>query len=203
MNAVVPRVYLVDDDPGMRRSTGMLLDAAQLPFATYESANDFLADFSDAPGCLILDLSMPGMSGLDLVRHLRGTGARLPVLMVSGTGTIATAVEGMKLGIVDFLEKPVDPETLLAKVRAALDADAAQRAAACAKKDLSLRFAELTEREIEVVKCLTRGLSNKQVAAELDIAVKTVDNHRTRAMRKLNALNAADLTRMAICAGLV
>lgn len=198
-----PKVYVVDDDPGMRKSTHRLLESARLPCQVYESASDFLAAFShDHAGCLVLDMSMPGMSGMDLIERLRAIGAQLPVVVVSGTGNIALAVKGMKLGVVDFLEKPVDPEVLLERITAALEHDARQRKAGSVVAELRKQFAALTARELEVVKCLVRGLSNKQVAAELKIAVKTVDNHRTRAMAKTGALNAADLSRLAIEAGI-
>jgi FixJ family two-component response regulator len=198
-----PKVFVVDDDAGMRKSTGALLAAARLPYQTFDSATAFLADYKpDQPGCVVLDMSMPGMSGMDLVEHLRQAEAMLPILIVSGTGSIPLAVKGMKLGVIDFLEKPVDPETLLTKVRAALDLDAQQRSAAEVTRGHTRRVETLTTRELEVLRCLVRGLSNKQIAAELQIAVKTVDNHRTRAMRKTGALNAADLTRISIAAGL-
>jgi len=199
----LPMIFVLDDDAGMRRSTGMLLASAGLPFKAYERALDFLRDYShDQPGCLLLDMSMPEMSGMELVERLRQMGAHLPVVIVSGTGSIGMAVRGMKLGVVEFLEKPVDPETLLAKVRAALDIDAAERAKADARRELADRLALLTERELEVTRCLIRGLSNKQVGLELRIAAKTVDKHRTRAMQKLKALNAADLVRISMSAGL-
>lgn len=194
-----PTVYVVDDDDGMRKSTMMLLKAAGIPCQGFTSADEYWNNYTvQMPGCLILDLSMPGMGGLELVERLRAIHATIPIVIVSGTGNIPLAVQGMKMGVVDFLEKPVDPNVLLGKVRLALDLDAKQRAQSAADQATAQRLATLTLRERELIKLVVRGLSNKQIAQELKISVKTVDNHRTRAMRKTGALNAADLTRIAI-----
>ena len=198
-----PIVFVVDDDASMRNSTAMLLESAGLKFETYESAADFLDSYnSDQPGCLILDLSMPGMSGMDLVAKLREKGIKLPTIIVSGTGTIPLVVQGMKLGVVDFLEKPADTEVLLDKVRKALDLDAKQRAQDAALAPIAKRFSTLTARERQTLTLLVRGLSSKQVAKELNISVKTAENHRAKLMQKTGALNAADLARMAMLNGI-
>ncbi|HEY1685810.1 MAG TPA: LuxR C-terminal-related transcriptional regulator, partial [Tepidisphaeraceae bacterium] len=152
----------------------------------------------DMPGCLIVDLSMPGMSGMDLLQNLRSRNIQIPTLIVSGTGTIPMVVEGMKMGVVDFLEKPADPTVLLQKVRAALELDNRQRTQAAELEPITRKLASLTSRERQLLKLLVRGLSSKQVAAELNISVKTVENHRANLMQKTGALNAADLTRMAM-----
>jgi FixJ family two-component response regulator len=199
-----PKVFVVDDDPGMRKSTCRLVESAGMLCQPYESAADFLQDYSaDQLGCLVLDMSMPGMSGIDLIERLRAVGAQIPIIVVSGTGNIPLAVKGMKLGVIDFLEKPVDPEILLSRIRTAFEQDVKQRELASARETQRKRFSTLTIREFEVVKCLVRGLSNKQVAAELNIAIKTVDNHRTRAMAKTGALNAADLARLSTESGIL
>jgi two-component system response regulator FixJ len=195
-------VFVVDDDAAMRRSTAMLLEAADFPCEEFESAAAFLDDYRPArPGCLILDLHMPGMGGLELVERLRGQGVAIPVVVVSGTGTIPLAVQGMKLGVLDFLVKPVDPDVLVEKVRAALDIDRQQRDDAAALVPVRARLASLTPRERQLLKLLVSGLANKQIANELGISIKTVENHRASLMLKTGALNAADLTRMSMLVG--
>lgn len=197
-----PIVYVVDDDTSMRKSTCMLLDAAGFPYREYESANAFFAEYKpEQPGCLLLDLHMPGMSGIDLVERLRAEQAMLPILMVSGTGTIPLAVKGMKLGVLDFLVKPVEPELLMSKVRAALELDSQQRSNAASLGAIRQRLATLTGRERELLRLLVSGMANKNIAAELNISIKTVENHRANLMEKTGALNAADLVRMAMLAG--
>jgi FixJ family two-component response regulator len=162
-------------------------------------STDFIDAYRpDMPGCLIVDLSMPGMSGMDLLQNLRSRNIQIPTLIVSGTGTIPMVVEGMKMGVVDFLEKPADPTVLLQKVRAALELDNRQRTQAAELEPITRKLASLTSRERQLLKLLVRGLSSKQVAAELNISVKTVENHRANLMQKTGALNAADLTRMAM-----
>lgn len=192
-------VFVVDDDASMRESTAQLLLAAGLQCKTFASAADFLATFTpDQPGCLIADLNMPGMNGLDMVRHLRERVIPIPILIVSGTGTIPVVVETMKLGIVDFFEKPVNPALLLEKVQAALDLDRQQRTNAASLAPISAKLATLTPREQEVLKLLVRGFSSKQIAMQLNTATKTIDNHRAKLMQKTGAMNSADLTRMAM-----
>src|SRR5215207_3245453 len=116
-----PRVYLIDDDAGMRKSLARLMESASLPHKLYANADEFLDDYrSDAPGVIVLDLQMPGMHGIELLRSLRVRGIRLPVIIVTGTGTIRAAVESMKLGVIDFLEKPVDPQLLVQRIRQAI-----------------------------------------------------------------------------------
>ncbi len=196
-----PVVFVVDDDAGMRKSTTLLLEAASLPHIAYESANEFLADYRpDAPGCLLLDLHMPGMSGMELIERLRAQSCLLPVLVVSGTGTIPMAVQGMKLGVLDFLEKPVNPEVLIPKVRAAILLDAQRRADAAGQAQLRQRLSSLTARERELLKLLVGGASNKLIAADLGISIKTVENHRAHIMEKTGAFNAADLVRISLLA---
>jgi len=196
-----PTVFVVDDDAGMRKSTIMLLEAASLPHIAYDSAKAFLARFDpDAPGCLLLDLHMPGMSGMDLIEQLRAQNCLLPVLVVSGTGTIPMAVQGMKLGVVDFLEKPVSPEVLIPKVQAAIELDAQRRVDAAGQAALRGRLVSLTVRERELLKLLVGGASNKIIAAELGISIKTVENHRAHIMEKTGALNTADLVRISLLA---
>ena len=196
-------VYVVDDDAGVRKSMCMAMEAAQLPARAYASAEEFLGDYQpNAPGCVVLDLSMPGMSGLELLKHLRAQGVELPVLIVSGTATVPKAVEAMRLGIVDFLEKPADHRTVMQKVQDALAKDAVRRADAAEVESVRRRFAALTERERELLKLVINGRSNKQIADDMGISIKTVANHRAHLMEKTGALNAADLVRISMIAGL-
>ena len=191
------KIYIVDDDAGIRRSLGLILETAGLPFDGFESAEAFLQDVPpQSQGVLTLDLHMPGMSGLDLVARMRVDKYTMPVLMVSGTGNIPLAVEGMKLGLFDFLVKPVDPEILLSKVNAALELDNQQRHDAAMLNRIRGKLSALTPRETELLKLIVGGMPNKNIATELGISIKTVENHRASLMAKTGALNAADLVRM-------
>ena len=197
-----PTVFMVDDDPGMRKSTAMLLEAAGLSYEAYESASAFTAKYTpQRRGCLILDLHMPGMNGMELIERLRAQNVPLQIIVVSGTGTIPLAVKGMKLGVLDFLEKPVDPDTLIERVKSGLAADERRRVETAAAESARERLSALTPRERQLVKLLVSGMSNKQIAADLGISVKTVENHRASLMQKTGALNAADLTRMTMLCG--
>lgn len=192
-----PKVYIVDDDAAMRRSTSMLLEAAGFSPAPFESGQAFLDEFrATDPGAILLDLQMPGMSGLDVIEKLNGMGVNTPIVAVTGTGTIPIAVKAMKLGLLDFLEKPADPKQLVTKVQHAIEVDAQRRAANVEKAEVRKRFADLTDREIQVLDMLVRGLASKQIATELGISVKTVENHRTHIMEKTQASNVAELVRL-------
>jgi FixJ family two-component response regulator len=196
-----PKVFVVDDDAAMRKSTILLLESASLPHITYDSAKSFLANFAiDQPGCLLLDINMPDMGGMELIEHLRAQHCLLPVLVISGTGTIPMVVQGMKLGVVDFLEKPVDPAVLISKVQAALELDAHRRVDAAGQAALRQRLSGLTARERQLLKLLVGGASNKLIAAELGLSIKTVENHRAHIMDKTGAVNAADLVRISLLA---
>ena len=196
-----PVVFVVDDDAEIRKSTTLLLGSASLRHVAYESAQAFLEDYNaDLPGCLLLDLKMPGMNGMELIEQLRAQKCFLPVLVISGTGTIQSAVLGMKLGIVDFLVKPVSPEVLIPKVRAAIELDAQRRTDAAGHAALRQRLARLTARERELLRLLVGGASNKLIASELGISIKTVENHRAHIMEKTGAVNTADLVRVSLLA---
>lgn len=192
-----PTVYIVDDDNAMRRSTAMILEAADLPYKAFESAQTFIDEYKpNSPGCLILDLHMPGMNGMELIQKLVAENLQIPVIVVSGTGTIPIAVQGMKLGVKDFLEKPVHPTVLLEKVQAALALDAAQRSEGAELGAIRKKFAELTTRENEVLQLIVEGLPNKLIARRMNISIKTVTNHRANLIEKAGAVNTADLVRM-------
>jgi two-component system, LuxR family, response regulator FixJ len=197
-------VCVVDDDPGIRKSLEMVLESADLPVQLYPSAelllDDLRGELRECCGCILLDLQMPRTTGIELLRRLREMGYDSPVIVISGTATVLSAVESMKLGAIDFLEKPIDHRTLLNKVQQALAAYAAKRAEASEVDSVRQRMANLTDRELELVRLIVRGLANKQIAGEMGISIKTVANHRANLMAKTGALNAADLVRMSMIA---
>ncbi|MEA2733690.1 MAG: two-component system, LuxR family, response regulator FixJ [Humisphaera sp.] len=206
--AVRTTVCIVDDDPGIRNSLEMVMESADLPARLYASATELLADLEanlthDCCGCILLDLQMPGMTGIELLRRFRELGYDSPVIVVTGTATILSAVESMKLGAVDFLEKPIDHRILLNKIQQALAAHAAKRVEASEVVAIRDRMATLTDRELELVRLVVSGLANKHIADEMGISIKTVANHRANLMAKAGALNAADLVRMSMIAGIV
>ena len=191
-------IHLVDDDESLRSALQRLLSAAGYRVRTYASAGDFLLEPpADAPGCLLLDLRMPGPSGLDLQEALKRHGVRLPVIFLTGHGDLPTGVRAMKAGAVDFLTKPVERETLFAAVAHAIEVDAAQRATRSNYSDLQGRYALLTVRERAVLEGVVAGKLNKQIAGDLRVAERTVKAQRAQVMAKLGATNAAELGRIA------
>jgi FixJ family two-component response regulator len=196
-----PVVYLVDDDAGMRDSLTAVMEVASLAARGYPSAEAFLEAYDPRQsGCLVVDVRMPGMSGVDLLERLRAAGSDLPAIVITGHGDVPTAVRSMKLGAVEFLEKPVDPRGLVEKVRDALEKDSAGRRVRETAREARQRMAALTHREREVLRLLVAGRSNKQVAVEMGISVKTVEHHRAHVMSKTAALNVADLVRLKMLA---
>jgi len=193
-----PVIHVVDDDESVRGAMKRLLAAAGYGVQTYASAGEFLLHPpQDTPGCLLLDLRMPGPSGLDLQESLVRHGVRLPVIFFTGHGDLATGIRAMKAGAVDFLTKPVERKPLLAAIESALQADAARRASHGANADLRARFAQLTAREREVFELVVAGQLNKQIAGALGIAERTVKAQRAQVMTKLGAATAAELGRIA------
>ena len=191
-------IHIVDDDESLRGALQRLLSAAGYRTKTYASAGEFLLEPpGDSPGCLLLDLRLPGPSGLDLQEALARHGIGLPVVFLTGHGDLATGVRAMKAGAVDFLTKPVEREPLFAAVARALELDAAQRAVRGAARELRARFAQLTSREREVFELVVAGRLNKQIASQLGIAERTVKAQRAQVMAKLGAANAAELGRIA------
>jgi FixJ family two-component response regulator len=191
-------IHVVDDDDSLRTAVQRLLVAAGYRVRAYASAGEFLLEPpGDAPGCLLLDLKMPGPSGLDLQDALKHHGIRLPVVFLSGEGDLPTGVQAMKAGAVDFLTKPVERDTLFAAVAKALEVDTALHAARTAGAERQTRFAQLTPRERDVFDLIVAGKLNKQIAGELGIAERTVKAQRASIMAKLGAANAAELGRIA------
>jgi len=196
--SAAPLVHVVDDDDSLRTAVARLLNAAGLEVRAYASAGDFLLHpLPHRPGCILLDLRMPGPSGLELQRALRTLGATLPVIFFTAHADVACSVEAMKAGAVDFLMKPVEPQVLLEAVQRALERDARLRAARTDADDLLSRFALLSPREREVFDLVVAGKLNKQIADELGIAERTVKAQRAQLMIKLGAESAAELGRLA------
>ncbi|OOZ45196.1 response regulator transcription factor [Solemya velum gill symbiont] len=200
---ITGKVFVVDDDEAMRSSLRWLIESDGLEVETFESAQKFLESYYPGQaGCLLLDVRMPGMSGLKLQSQLEEREIRAPVIIITGHGDIAMAVKAMKAGARDFIEKPFDDEVLLKAIRRALVVDAAQRESRASQSAILARMAQLTRREQEVMEMVTSGLSNKEIASRLDVSAKTVEAHRARVMEKMEAGSLAELVRMAIiCSG--
>jgi two-component system response regulator FixJ len=195
-------VYIVDDDPNVLESVQNTVRAAGMEVRAYPSAEDFIQDYCcPDTGCLILDLQMPGMTGMKLIEWLRARQIELPVIVLSGHADIPAVVSSMKLGVAEFLEKPADGQMLVNKVRELLQLEFARCDERTRIQTIRGCFATLTERERELVELLAGGLSSKQIAARLGIALKTVENHRSHLLAKTRAVNVASLVRMKMMAG--
>lgn len=195
-------VYVVDDEPDMLKAVERLLGAAGFSVRTFPSPEQFLAQHDDmAPGCIVLDLALPGLNGLELQQALQAQGSSLPIIFLTGRGDIAASVRAMKLGAADFLTKPVDADELIAAVDAALERNREQRADRAEKRLVASRLAALTAREREVFELIAQGRLNKQIAAECGTVEKTIKFHRANLMRKLGVRTVADLVRLAERAG--
>ena len=193
-----PLIHVVDDDPSLRTAMLRLLDAAGYEAQGYASTGEFLLNpLPDRPGCVLLDVRMPGPSGLDLQESLQRQGVALPVIFMTGHADVTSAVRAMKAGAVDFLSKPVQRETLFETLRRALDRDALHRAANDEAVRLRERFASLTDRERDVFERIVVGKLNKQIAIDLGVAERTVKSERAAVMSKLGAGSAAELGQLA------
>lgn len=193
-----PTVFIVDDDPAVLTSLARLVRSAGYQAVTFGSAGEFLArDPLDKPGCLILDVRLPELSGLDLQQALVTAGRGLPVIFLTGYGDIPMSVQAMKAGAVDFLTKPCQDHDLLAAIQQAIARDQQARQAQAAEDDLRRRLTALTPREREVLTLVVTGQLNKQIAAVLGIGEKTIKVHRARVMAKLQVKSLADLVRLA------
>jgi FixJ family two-component response regulator len=193
-----PIIHVVDDDPSFRTAVTRLLRAAKYEVRSYGSAAEFLdSDSSAAPGCILLDLQMPKVSGLDLQQSLAQMEERLPVIFLTGHGDIPVSVRAMKAGAVDFLTKPVRREALLTAIQNALSIDAKGRAARAVLRELHDRYESLTPREREVLAHVVGGKLNKQIAFDLGAAERTIKAHRASIMEKLCVQSVAELVRLA------
>ena len=199
-----PIVFLIDDDDGVRRSLDALLRSNGLKVAAFASARDFLAQFDpDAAGCLVTDVRLPGMSGIELLQKLRMQNCHIPVVVITGHGDVPLAVEAMKGGAVDFIEKPFRDHVLLTAVRRALklaDEDREQRIAA---REVRTRLVTLTPREHQVLDMVVAGKANKVIAIDLDLSIKTVEFHRAHVMEKMRVDSLAELVQMVLLASKV
>ncbi len=196
-----PTVYLVDDDPDMRNLIHALLSSVEIQVCSFASAVEFLDGFdTDAMGCLLLDVRLPGMSGLDLQDELRARGVDLPVIMITGYGDVAMAVRAMKNGAVDFIEKPFKGQVLIDRIQEAIRCSMDSRAVRKSREDVQSQLAKLTRRERQVVDMIVNGMSSKQIAAEFKVTTQAVDAHRARAMRKLNTKSVATLAKLVLLA---
>ena len=199
-----PVVFVVDDDPSVRKALARILSTSGYDTVTHGSGDEFLASFDpDAPGCLVLDLEMPGLGGLELQHLLVERGATLPVLFLTGRGSIRASVCAMKDGAVDFLTKPVDAEALLSAVKIAIERDLGARMVQNERHRIERRLATLTRREREVLPYVLSGRLSKQIASDLSIVEKTVKVHRSRIMHKLETKSVAELVRLAGRAGIL
>jgi FixJ family two-component response regulator len=191
-------VFVVDDDASMRRSLESLLRSVGNDVRLFASAQEFMqAPRPDAPGCLVLDVRMPGMSGLTFQEELAKAGVGLPVIFITGHGDVPMTVRAMKAGAAEFLTKPFDDQVLLDAIHAAIERDRARRRDAASLAVLNARYNELTEREKQVMKFVVVGWVNKQIAAELGLSLVTIKLHRGQVMRKMLVKSVAELVRIA------
>jgi two-component system, LuxR family, response regulator FixJ len=194
-----PTIFVVDDDQAMRTSLKWLIESTGMQVRTFDSADAFLAAYyPGCAGCLLLDVRMPGMSGLELQNYMAREGYRLPVIIITGHGDVGMAVKAMKAGAADFIEKPFHDEDLLGSIRNALDLDQRRRVTQANRFEIAARLADLTPREHEIMGMVTEGKSNKEMAAALGVSTKTVEAHRARVMEKMRAESLAELVRMAL-----
>ncbi len=192
-------VFVVDDDQAVRESLALLVQSVGLEADTFASAREFLDAYQpDRRGCLITDIRMPGMSGLELQEQLSADGHHIPVIVLTGFGDVPTAVRALKGGAVDFVEKPFNPQSLLDLVQQAIVRDAEIRELAARAAELAERMALLTPREQEVMELVVAGKANKVIAIDLSISERTVELHRGRIMKKMQARSLAELMRMVL-----
>ena len=197
MNERAPTVFVVDDDAAVRKAVARLLHSVRIEVAVFASPVEFLAAYDpDAPGCLLLDLEMPGLNGLELQQELTGRGGALPIIFLSAYGDVPISVQAMKAGAVDFLTKPVRDEVLRAAVRAAFEKDRLARLARAELASIDARLATLTPREHEVLERVVAGQLNKQIAGDLGTVEHTIKVHRARVMEKMKVQSVAELVRL-------
>ena len=192
-----PTVFIVDDDPAIRIAMQALMDSVNLKHEIYPSGDEFLKSVDDhRPGCLVLDIRMPGLGGLELQEELLKRGNTLPIIFITGHGDVPMAVEAMQKGAVDFIQKPFRDQDLLDRIREAVKTDRERRAEQEKHAEVEHRLARLTNREREVFDLVVTGKPNKVIAYELGVSQRTVEIHRARVMEKMQARSLADLVKM-------
>lgn len=202
MSDQTPTVFIVDDDPSVRKALKRLIESVGLEVETLASAQEFLDhEQPDKPSCLVLDVRMPGLSGLDLQDELAARGLNMPIIFITGYGNIPMGVRAMKAGAVDFIEKPFDDQALLDAIHQAIEQDRKARLEQAEIKEILRRVGLLTHRERQVFALVVTGIFNKQIAFELGTSEKTIKVHRARIMQKMQAKSLADLVRLAEKAG--
>ncbi|MES9858843.1 MAG: response regulator [Sedimenticola sp.] len=196
-------VFVVDDDQAMRSSLKWLIETVGMSVEVFASADEFIRGYYPGrAGCLLLDVRMPGMSGLELQEYFVEQQIHIPIIIITGHGDVPMAVRAMKVGAVDFIEKPFNDELLLDSIRNALALDVEQRSQQAQRSEIATRLAHLTPREHEVMEMVTNGCANKEIATELGVSAKTVEAHRARVMEKMEATSLAGLVKMAIAANI-
>jgi len=197
-----PVAHVIDDDDALRDSLSFLLASAHIPVATYTSASDFLAALPTVgPGCVVTDIRMPGMSGMELLRHLKEAGSALQVIVMTGHGDVPLAVEAMRLGAADFIEKPFDDEVFISSVRMAIARQKEEDHGLAMRNEVQRKIESLSTRERQVLDGLVAGHPNKRIAYDLGISPRTVEIYRANLMTKMQAGSLSDLVRMALLAG--
>jgi len=192
-----PTVFVVDDDSSIRHAMELLLRSVNLPHRIFESAQDFLDHYEETmTGCLVLDIRMPGLGGLELQQELADRGSTLPIIFITGFGDVPMAVEAIQKGAFDFIEKPFRDQELLDRIAAALKSEEKRHEERAAERLIRERASRLTGREREVLNLVITGKPNKIIAHELDVSQRTVEIHRARVMEKMEATSLADLVRM-------
>lgn len=194
-----PTVFVVDDDPAMRQSLRWLIESVHLAVETFASAQEFLAAYNpERPGCLVLDVRMPGMGGLDLQAELARRQIEIPIIVITGYAEVATAVRALKAGAIDFIEKPFSDQLLLDRIQQAIASDRQARERRAERAAVAARVAQLTPRERDVMQLVVAGSSNREIAAELGLSIKTVEVHRARVMEKMQVDSLAELVRLVL-----
>ena len=189
-------VYVIDDDEAVRDSTAFLLETADLKVRTYESAETFLAERDRAPGCIITDVRMPGINGLELARRIRDSGSNEPVIVITGHADLSLAIEAMRAGVIDFVEKPFDDEVLLGSIIRVLGQAEGALSAEGQRREMASRFDSLSQRERDVLLGLVQGHPNKVIAYDLNISPRTVEVYRANLMTKMKAGSLSELVRI-------
>jgi RNA polymerase sigma factor (sigma-70 family) len=194
-----PTVFIVDDDQAIRHAMELLMRSVGLDYEIFHSGDEFLAGFSaDRPGCLVLDIRMPGLGGLELQQRLIDLHSTLPIIFITGHGDVPMAVEAMQKGAVDFIQKPFRDQDLLDRIHEALKTDRERRSEREEQEEIADRLDKLTKREREVMDLVVTGKPNKVIAYELGVSQRTVEIHRARVMEKMEARSLAELVRMQI-----